>query len=431
MDIATTLFSRAGYCGEKIKATDFKSHEDARKYWPLLSEDGTELVCWVKSADLPGGRWRTKHFRRLPSFYQRTNLVKTFELLEEKRQKKTNESPEHKKAKELICLELHRRIENNEPMGWFFKDRFASDFSFAGNLLFGAIDITPEMYIKTGFGPTFKLDIGIIGPTLKNRAACIGGVEIEYRHQFDGRKALMSRSLGFPLISIDISGMSLDDINPQWAKEILSQTTKNSEDGLRKTYIYLPTSLYPLYIKAPEHLYKAKDVRHQYLAFSKHETLKMLESWLTQLRSIMGYSDDDINITIMNQSSETARKQLENAGDIAGKDWREYSDGYCLRVSLFRPRHDKDLLSNHLFHITMARLFLEQDVLLGYKYATGNKHLNPDVHIWILDEWNKEQRKNTPHSLLPKRLATPILPILKKVADIKKNEPLLGLHLHA
>lgn len=422
MNIATTLFSRAGYAGEKVKATDFRSHEDARKYWPLLSEDGTELVCWVKSAELSGGRRGKRHFRRLPSFYQRTSLVKTFELIEEKRQKRLSESLEHKQAKELLCQELQKRIASNIPKEWFFKDRFASEFSFTGDLLFGAVDIKSEMPIKTGFGPTFKLDIGIIGPTLKNKPSCIGGIELEYRNQFDGRKALLSRSLGFPLISVDISGLSLNDITPQWAQSILSKTTNNSEDGLRKTYIYLPTSLYPLYVNAPEHLYKVKDTRHQYLAFAKKEILKKLEEWLVLLRSTLGYFDSDINITILNEVNETAKIQLENAGNIAGKDWRDYSDGHCLRVSLFRPRHDKNLLRNHLFHITMARMFAEQDVLLGYKYALGNKHLDPDVHLWILDEWNKEQRKNTPHQLLPKRLATPILPILKKIENIRKNK---------
>lgn len=81
----------------------------------------------------------------------------------------------------------------------------------------------------------------------------------------------------------------------------------------------------------------------------------------------------------------------------------------------------KTLFRNHLFHITMARMFAEQDVLLGYKYALGNKHLDPDVHLWILDEWNKDLKKNAHHKLLPKRLSTPILPILKKIEHIRKN----------
>jgi hypothetical protein len=99
MDTAILMSSRAGYCVEKVKATDFKSHEDARKYWPLLSEDGTVLVSWVRSTNLSGGRWRKKHFRRLPSFYQRTSVVKTFELLERKHQKKSAESKSTKKQK--------------------------------------------------------------------------------------------------------------------------------------------------------------------------------------------------------------------------------------------------------------------------------------------------------------------------------------------
>lgn len=422
MDTAIIMYSRAGFCTERIEANDLKSHEDARKYWPLLSDDGTKLVTWVKSTDLPNGRWRKKHFRKLPSFYQRTNLVRVFDLLEEKRQKRTAESPEHAKAKDLICQELRRRIEAGDSQKWVFRDRLASDFHFKGDLLFGATAVDTELRVETVFGSSFKLDIGIIGPTLKKHSAIIGGIEIEYRNQIEGRKALMMSSLGFPLISIDISGMLLSEIDELWAQKVLSKTTVNSEKGFRKNYIYLPTALYPLYINVPESLYKTKDTRHQYLAFAKFETLKKIETWLSLLRDVLGYATSDIDLTILNASSETARTQLENAGSIVGADWKEYSSSHCLRVSLFRPAHDKNrLLSNHLFHMTMARLFAEQDVLVGYKYALGGQHLDPNAHIWILNEWNKDLRINTPHRLLPKRLAHPILPVLKKVESIKRQ----------
>jgi hypothetical protein len=192
--------------------------------------------------------------------------------------------------------------------------------------------------------------------------------------------------LGFPLISVDVSDMSLDEINEQWAEKIISMTSVNSEHGIRKNYFYLPTLLYPLYIKANEHLYHIKDTRHQYLVFSSFEILKKIESYLLLLRDILNYSKSDIDISILNASSDTARIQLENAGNIVGPDWREYTNAHCLRVSLFRPTHDAKLLHNHLFHMTMAKILAEQDTLVGYKYALGNQHLDPEVHIWILNE---------------------------------------------
>jgi hypothetical protein len=36
----------------------------------------------------------------------------------------------------------------------------------------------------------------------------LGGVEIELGHAFNGRKALIGKSLGFPLVSIDITEMT-------------------------------------------------------------------------------------------------------------------------------------------------------------------------------------------------------------------------------
>lgn len=48
----------------------------------------------------------------------------------------------------------------------------------------------------------------------------LGGVEIELGHAFDGRKALIGKSLGFPLISIDITEMTLDELTPEWAQQV-------------------------------------------------------------------------------------------------------------------------------------------------------------------------------------------------------------------
>jgi hypothetical protein len=61
----------------------------------------------------------------------------------------------------------------------------------------------------------------------------LGGVEIELGHAFDGRKALIGKSLGFPLISIDITEMTLDELTPEWAQQVLTATTRSHEQGRR------------------------------------------------------------------------------------------------------------------------------------------------------------------------------------------------------
>jgi hypothetical protein len=49
----------------------------------------------------------------------------------------------------------------------------------------------------------------VLGPPVQAEPMVLGGVEIELGHAFDGRKALIGKSLGFPLISIDITEMTL------------------------------------------------------------------------------------------------------------------------------------------------------------------------------------------------------------------------------
>lgn len=49
------------------------------------------------------------------------------------------------------------------------------------------------------------------------------GVEIELGYAFDGRRALIGKSLGFPLISIDITKMTLAELTPEWAQRVLTE----------------------------------------------------------------------------------------------------------------------------------------------------------------------------------------------------------------
>ena len=67
----------------------------------------------------------------------------------------------------------------------------------------------------------------------------------------EGRKALIGKSLGFPLISIDITEMMLDELTPEWAQRVLTTTTRSHEQGRRQTYIYLHDLLYHLYAQLP------------------------------------------------------------------------------------------------------------------------------------------------------------------------------------
>ena len=116
-------------------------------------------------------------------------------------------------------------------MPWAFKDADASDYPLEGNLLLGADRVATEHPLETPFGSKFRLDVAVLGPPVQAEPMVLGGVEIELGHAFDGRKALIGKSLGFPLISIDITEMTLDELTPEWARQVLTATTRSHEQG--------------------------------------------------------------------------------------------------------------------------------------------------------------------------------------------------------
>jgi hypothetical protein len=246
MDEAVVVFSRKGLFQTRIVARDVRSREHARKLWPLVSPDALrQMVTWVSPIFEDGKLRRRSHFRQLPvdRIY---DLRAHFDDEETNRQRAVQESQEHRRAKELIAAELGRRLDARLAMPWWFKDADASDYPLEGNLLLGADRVATEHPLDTPFGSRFRLDVAVLGPPVQAEPMVLGGVEIELGHAFDGRKALIGKSLGFPLISIDITEMSIDELTPEWAQQALTATTRSHEQGRRQTYIYLHDLLYPL-----------------------------------------------------------------------------------------------------------------------------------------------------------------------------------------
>ncbi len=251
MDEAIVVFSRKGIFQTTIAARDVRSREHARKLWPLVSPGASRrMVTWVSPSFESGKLRRRSHFRVLPA--QHTfNPKAHFDDEEASRWRAVQESPEHRQAKELVAAELSRRLNAGLAMPWAFKDTDASDYALEGNLLLGADRVATEHPLETPFGSKFRLDVAVLGPPVQVEPMVLGGVEIELSHAFDGRKALIGKSLGFPLISIDITEMMLDELTPEWAQRVLTTTTRSHEQGRRQTYIYLHDLLYHLYAQLP------------------------------------------------------------------------------------------------------------------------------------------------------------------------------------
>ena len=217
MNEAIVVFSRKGLFQVRITAREVRSREHARKMWPLVAPGAIQqMVTWVSPSFENGKLRRRSHFRQLP--VEKTyDLTAQFESEEFNRRRTVNESVEHQRAKSLIAAELTRRLVAGLAMPWAFKDDDASDYPFEGNLLLGADRVATEYLLDTPFGSRFRLDIAVLGPPIQTEPMVLGGVEIELGHAFDGRKALIGKSLGFALISIDITQMTMDEITPHAA----------------------------------------------------------------------------------------------------------------------------------------------------------------------------------------------------------------------
>ena len=419
MDEAIVVFSRTGMFRTTVAARDVRSREHARKLWPLVSPGASRrMVTWVSPSFDKDRLRRRSHFRTIPT-QDAFNFKEHFDDEEDRRWRDVQESPEHKRAKELIVGELSRRLNAGLAMPWAFKDADASDYPLEGNLLLGVDRVATEHPLETPFGSKFRLDVAVIGPPIQTETMVLGGVEIQLSHAFDGRKALIGKSLGFPLISIDITEMKLDELTPEWAKDVLTATTRSHEDGRRKTYIYLHDLLYPLYAQLP--MFLDDEQRHQFLVFADDKTLDKLARWMNRLADKLEYPRRTVAVALVNGKSEQSRKMLENAGQVVGPDWSEFNSQQCLRLTVPRPKGPADLQA-HRFHMTMARILLSRtDALVGYKYCNGVNNHHPDEDVWVARRWIVHQKNYTEHRVLPKRLAEPINRLIAVVSDLRRN----------
>lgn len=391
-----------------VLATSIASREHARKLWPLVTPEAPyHLLTYVSpSFNAHNALVRRGHFRMLPGS-RSIDFRAHFDAEEANRSRAASESEEHRRAKELIAAALRERLGAGKAMPWTFSDPEASDYHLSGNLLMGAESISTEMVVKTAFGSTYRLDVGILSKPIGKYPLILGGVEIERDHAFDGRKALISKSQAFPLISVDITGMPLSEITPQWADQALTLTTASNEDGRRATYVYLHDLLYPLHVQLPV-IRGTGDGKHQFLVFADNASQDKLLDWAKKLGQALGLREgQDYSVALVRAKSEQSEKMLINAGEVVGAGWEAVNPDQCVRLTVQRPKSVLDV-RNHLFHLTLTRLLLvELDALVGYKYMNGILNEDTDEDVWIHDEWLPESKSWRKHRILPKRLAEP------------------------
>ncbi|MBV6322156.1 hypothetical protein [Duganella violaceipulchra] len=408
MKEALIALSRSGIMTRTILAREIKSREHARKLWPLVTPlPPHQLLTYVSPAfNSDDALLRRGHFRTLPGA-RSLDVVAHFDKEEAERLKSTSESAEHVRAKELIAAALTARLEANRAMPWSFADPDASDFHLHGNLLLGAESVSTELNVRTAFGASYRLDVGILSKPIGKKPLILGGIEIERSHAFDGRKALIAKSQAFPLISVDITGMSLDDITPQWADQALTATTASHSTGKRSTFVYLHDLLYPLYIQLPPILGDSGK-SHQFLIFASDEELGKLLKWVKKLADSVGLKESqDFSVAPVRAKSAQSEKMLLNAGEVVGSGWEKVNPDQCIRLTIQRPRSVLDVPA-YLFHLTLAKLLLiDVDALVGYKYQNGIYNDDPQEDVWVHSKWISETKSYSRHRILPKRLAEP------------------------
>ncbi|MCK5189424.1 MAG: hypothetical protein KAR12_05160 [Methylococcales bacterium] len=408
MNEAIKVYStEKGYFTEILEATKIKSHSHARMLAPFV-DDSYQLLYWVnwgkpKLNDKP----RKAHFRHYPK--NKTSIVETISKEIKHRKVKSKESQKHIKAKECILNLLRNMLKQKKHIPWAFKDPETSDFPMTGDFLAGAVSIEKEYQIKTPFGEKYRLDIAIMGKVIGKEPVVLAGIEVEFTHKFDFSKALICKTLGFPLISIDIVDENIESIDTQWAKQSLIETTKNSADGYRRNFIYIHKMLSTFYIDIPREL--KPESKHQYVIFTQEQAT--LIRYLKKLKELLNLSDRQVIIQPVTDKNEQLHVQVENAGNLAGAKWKDHNSESFVQLTIEKPCTKSGDL--YYFHLVLANICNSiLDCLVGYKYELGQIHEIGDSLIWKkLKKINGELIR---YNVAPKRISEPVRQILAHVA---------------
>lgn len=406
---------------DEVKAGDIKSRQHARSLGPFCLPDRSEMVTWVRASWKVNRISRNKHFRRLPTKFQGKDLLEIVRKEIEGIQKTKRRLTIHNPSRDSLAETLKLRI--GSSIRWCFPDPEYSDFPVAGDLMAYVETVETEYEMKTPFGVNYRFDIALLGPVIKDRRVVLAAIELEFGHEFESTKCLLTKCLGFPLLSLDLKAIASETLDGEQLLTRLIETTKTSDDERRRNYFYLHPSLYPIFLQYPNALRLEK--RHQYIIFAGSERLEKIRQLLDSLREMLGFSKQKVVIQRNPLKNSQMEKQFENEGSIAGHDWRDYNENEYLRVSLDRPiAGDKE---NYLFHLTMARIVNSVcPALVGYKYEPSVDNANVDEPLWSKNIFLPKSPLWEKRRIAPKHLSEPIDSILNAVRKIQSGDKANG-----
>lgn len=414
MNDALRVYSWNGVLVDTIVATDIKSRADARKLGPFADSE-RRRVTWVRWTQIAKtGRWRRAHFRHLPK--QKKDSIFRNELTSEfeHREKAKTESHEHLTAKEHLADYLRSLLAAGRSLKWAFVDKRVSRFPLTGDLLSDVVEVKTEYPIHTPFGKDYKLDIALLGPTIAKKPIVLGGIEIEFTHEFEMSRCLVCKALGFPLFCIDISEYAPQEMSPSWLESALIETTSSSDDQRRRNYIYIHDALYPVYMDIPNSI--AKDQRHQYVIFVRENEFERLHDLLVKLKQTLGIVGNEVLIQPVPCKNEQMLSMLQNEGSIAGHDWANYNQSRYIRVSLDRPVQKSGVI--YKYHLAMAAILNAHfETLVGYKFRSGIYNQEPEEPIWHV--WVPDNGIATKIPLIQKHVSEPLGSIMSILESLR------------
>lgn len=414
MNKALRVYSWSGILVDTVEATEIKSRADARKLGPFADFE-RRCMTWVRWNQIARtGRWRRAHFRHLPKPNSESDTRRELNREFERRESAKAESSEHSTAKKHLAQYLRGLLAAGRSLRWAFVDKRVSDFPLTGNLLSEVVDVQTEYAIQTPFGKDYKLDIALLGPIIAKNPIVLGGIEIEFTHEFEMARCLVCKALGFPLFCIDISDSAMETITSNWIESALIETTASSGDQRRRNYIYIHDALYPVYMDIPDSI--AKEQRHQYVVFVRDNDFDRLLSLLIKLKEALGIVGNEVLVQPVPCKNDQMLAMFRNEGSIAGHDWANYNTTRYIRVSLDRPVRKSGPI--YKYHLAMAAILNAHfETLVGYKFRAGlhnEEPTEPIWHVWIPDDG---RARKTP--LIQKHVSEPLGSIISVLESLR------------
>lgn len=422
---AIRIFSPTeGLLNEKISAIDIKGREDARKLGPFCNSQ-KELMHWVRWYEKSSGKKVRPHFKtygdKTQSFRHLSKVINR-EIQEIEGEKKLDI---HKKTQEVLIKVIKKLISERKPINWAFNDIRLSDFPLAGNLLSDVVDAQKEFKISPPFTNYYQLDIALIGNVIHSKPVILGAIEIENTHEVDLLKTLLVKSLGFPLLTVDIKDVSYKEITTEWCLQRLTETTYASEDNRRRNYVYLHNMLYPVYLSN----YESWEItpKHQYIIFVVEKEFENLCNRINLLKESLKLSSESVSLmpVNLNKNDQGSITQFENEGALAGPSWRKYNEKSFIRLVVERPINKRG--SIYLFHLVLTQLLtLHYNCLVGYKVNSGKSNWDHEDTIWKISRKHLNPKGNPKYifekkRFCPKRVSEPINEILSAIPNAFKR----------